>query len=183
MSLREQKKVRARSDILAAANTLIARKGYENTTMREIADAANLSYQTLYNYFPSKALIVQAMLTDVDKARHAHRRDHRRFRRSDRQTEPDHQALLRSGRASRTRVVARDRSRSDQKRAGVPRAAGAESERGFQRAAHAAARRADEPANWILTSMRTCSRTRCTRSPTSRSCASCSNRIRRRSPY
>jgi AcrR family transcriptional regulator len=68
MSLREQKKVRARSDILSAANTLIARKGYENTTMREIADAANLSYQTLYNYFPSKAQIVQAMLTDVDKA-------------------------------------------------------------------------------------------------------------------
>jgi AcrR family transcriptional regulator len=67
MSLREQKKVRARSDILAAANTLIARKGYENTTMREIADAAKLSYQTLYNYFPSKALIVQAMLTDVDQ--------------------------------------------------------------------------------------------------------------------
>lgn len=68
MSLREQKKVRARSDILAAANTLIARKGYENTTMREIADAANLSYQTLYNYFPSKAQIVQSMLTDVDRA-------------------------------------------------------------------------------------------------------------------
>ena len=68
MSLREQKKVRARSDILAAANTLIARKGYDSTTMREIADAANLSYQTLYNYFPSKAQIVQAMLTDIDKA-------------------------------------------------------------------------------------------------------------------
>ena len=68
MSLREQKKVRARSDILAAANTLIARKGYESTTMREIADAANLSYQTLYNYFPGKALIVQAMLTEEDKA-------------------------------------------------------------------------------------------------------------------
>ena len=67
MSLREQKKVRARSGILAAANTLIARKGYESTTMREIADAANLSYQTLYNYFPSKAQIVQAMLTDVDQ--------------------------------------------------------------------------------------------------------------------
>jgi AcrR family transcriptional regulator len=67
MSLREQKKRRARSDILAAANTLIARKGYADTTMREIAAAANLSYQTLYNYFPSKAQIVQAMLTDVDK--------------------------------------------------------------------------------------------------------------------
>ncbi len=68
MSLREQKKLRARSDILAAADALITRKGYESTTMREIAEAANLSYQTLYNYFPSKALIVQAMLTDADKA-------------------------------------------------------------------------------------------------------------------
>jgi AcrR family transcriptional regulator len=67
MSLREQKKIRARSDILAAANTLIARKGYASTTMREIADAANVSYQTLYNYFPSKAQIVQAMLTDVER--------------------------------------------------------------------------------------------------------------------
>jgi AcrR family transcriptional regulator len=65
MALREQKKVRARSDILAAADTLIARKGYENTTMREIAHAANVSHQTLYNYFPSKAQIVWAMLTDV----------------------------------------------------------------------------------------------------------------------
>ena len=96
MSLREQKKVRARSDILAAANTLIARKGYENTTMREIADAANLSYQTLYNYFPSKAQIVQAMLTDVDKAGTAYQRDRRGFRRS------DHQAASRSSSTTST---------------------------------------------------------------------------------
>ena len=65
--LRERKKLRARSDILAAANTLIARKGYADTTMREIAETANVSYQTLYNYFPSKAQIVRAMLTDVAK--------------------------------------------------------------------------------------------------------------------
>ncbi len=67
MLLREQKKIRTRTDILAAANTLIARKGYANTTMREIAATANLSYQTLYNYFPSKAQIVQAMLLDVER--------------------------------------------------------------------------------------------------------------------
>ena len=67
MSLREQKKLRARADILTAANRLIAKKGYADTTMREIAAAANFSYQTLYNYFPSKALIVQTMLTDIEK--------------------------------------------------------------------------------------------------------------------
>ncbi len=67
MALREQKRLRTRTDILAAADTLIARKGYANTTMREIAAAADLSYQTLYNYFPSKAQIVQAILLDVDR--------------------------------------------------------------------------------------------------------------------
>ena len=67
LSLRQQKKLRARSDILAAADKLIAQKGYPNTTMRQIADAAHVSHQTLYNYFASKAEIVQAMLTDVDQ--------------------------------------------------------------------------------------------------------------------
>ena len=67
MPLCETKKVRARSDILATANTMIARKGYASTTMREIADAANVSHQTLGNYFPSKAKIVHTMLTDVDR--------------------------------------------------------------------------------------------------------------------
>ena len=32
--------------------------------MREIAQLAEVSYQTLYNYFPTKALILQAILTD-----------------------------------------------------------------------------------------------------------------------
>lgn len=30
--------------------------------MRDIAETANVSYQTLYNYFPNKAFIVQALL-------------------------------------------------------------------------------------------------------------------------
>ncbi len=68
LPLREQKKLRARSDMLGAADKLIARKGYAKTTMREIAEAANVSYQTLYNYFPSKALIVHAMLIDVTRS-------------------------------------------------------------------------------------------------------------------
>ncbi len=62
MSLREQKKQRARVDILTAAGDLIGRLGYEQAKMRDIAQAANISYQTLYNYFPTKALIVQELL-------------------------------------------------------------------------------------------------------------------------
>ena len=62
MSLREQKKQQSRDNILAAAQRLIGQKGYEKAKMRDIAKAANVSYQTLYNYFPTKALIVQNLL-------------------------------------------------------------------------------------------------------------------------
>ncbi len=64
MSLREQKKARARRDILAAAGGLIRTLGYEQAKMRDIAAVAEISYQTLYNYFPTKALILQAILTE-----------------------------------------------------------------------------------------------------------------------
>ena len=63
-SLRQQKKQQARSSILQAAEALIGEKGYQQTRTRDIAARAELSYQTLYNYFPSKGRILQALLTD-----------------------------------------------------------------------------------------------------------------------
>lgn len=62
MSLRQQNKARARQTLLAAAQKLIAQHGVEHTTTRAIAKAAGVSYQTLYNYFPTKAHIVQALM-------------------------------------------------------------------------------------------------------------------------
>ena len=38
------------------------REGYRNANMRDIAAAADVAYQTLYNYFPSKARIALALL-------------------------------------------------------------------------------------------------------------------------
>ena len=61
-SLREKKKRRTRADILAAAADFIEREGYRNANMRDIAAAADVAYQTLYNYFPSKARIALALL-------------------------------------------------------------------------------------------------------------------------
>ena len=58
MSLREQKKHQARQQILRSAHRLIQDGGYASTRMRDIAAAANVSYQTLYNYFPTKGLIL-----------------------------------------------------------------------------------------------------------------------------
>ena len=62
MSLRQRKKDQVRDDILEAAATLIARLGYHPTNMRAIADDANISHQTLYNYFPTKAALLKALL-------------------------------------------------------------------------------------------------------------------------
>lgn len=61
-SLRAKKKLRTRDEILAAAAECIEREGYRNANMRDIAAAAEVAYQTLYNYFPSKARIALALL-------------------------------------------------------------------------------------------------------------------------
>jgi len=62
-SLREQKKTRARESILNSAAHLISTDGYAQTKMRDVAKSADMSYQTLYNYFPTKGLILQELLT------------------------------------------------------------------------------------------------------------------------
>jgi AcrR family transcriptional regulator len=61
--LRARKKLESRAAILEATSRLIEQHGYDATTMRDIAEAAGVSHQTLYNYFPTKALIVHGMLT------------------------------------------------------------------------------------------------------------------------
>jgi AcrR family transcriptional regulator len=62
VSLRQQKKNQAREKIVAQANQLFRNQGIAATTTRQIAEAAAISYQTLYNYFPSKAHIVHAII-------------------------------------------------------------------------------------------------------------------------
>lgn len=61
-SLRERKKAQARDNIVAAASGLFDRNGYESVTMRDIAAAADVSYQTVYNYFPGKARVLHEVL-------------------------------------------------------------------------------------------------------------------------
>jgi AcrR family transcriptional regulator len=51
---RERRIAARRAQILEAAATVFSEKGYERATTREIADAADVSEGTLYNYFRSK---------------------------------------------------------------------------------------------------------------------------------
>jgi AcrR family transcriptional regulator len=56
--LRELKKERTRQAIQKAGLELFAEKGYANTTLGEIAAAAEVSKGTLFAYFPSKETIL-----------------------------------------------------------------------------------------------------------------------------
>jgi TetR/AcrR family transcriptional regulator, cholesterol catabolism regulator len=53
-----------RSEIVAIAGEMFATKGYANTTVREIADAAGILSGSLYHHFDSKESMVEVLLRD-----------------------------------------------------------------------------------------------------------------------
>ncbi len=53
-SLRERKKAATRQRIADAATALFLRRGFDNVTISEIAEAADVSKVTVFNYFPRK---------------------------------------------------------------------------------------------------------------------------------
>jgi len=61
--LRERKKARTRQIIADAAARLFAARGYEQVAVSEVARAAEVSEQTVYNYFQTK----EQLVTDRDQ--------------------------------------------------------------------------------------------------------------------
>lgn len=59
---REQQKAARERRILTAAEHLFGQRGYARTGMEDIARRARLAVGTIYNYFPSKAEIVLALM-------------------------------------------------------------------------------------------------------------------------
>ena len=51
---RERNKIRCRERILRSSRQLFSAKGYEETTMDDVAERSEVSKATLYNYFPGK---------------------------------------------------------------------------------------------------------------------------------
>lgn len=58
MGRRERRKRATRQALLDAAYTRFAERGYHETTMDEIADAAGVSRRTAFRYFPTKHSLV-----------------------------------------------------------------------------------------------------------------------------
>lgn len=65
LGLRERKKLKLRRTIRAEALRLFEAQGYEQTTVEQIADAAETSTTTFYRYFPTKEDVVLIKYDDL----------------------------------------------------------------------------------------------------------------------
>lgn len=61
LSLRERKKRENRARILGAAGDLFQAQGYEHTSIDQVAERANVSRATLFNYFATKQRLLSAL--------------------------------------------------------------------------------------------------------------------------
>ncbi len=64
ISRREANKIKCRQDILKASRRLFKEKGYDNTMIEDVADKAEISKATLYNYFPNKESLLVGTMDD-----------------------------------------------------------------------------------------------------------------------
>lgn len=64
MGLRERKKIQTRRRLLAEATRLFSERGFDQVSVAEIAEAADVSKMTVFNYFDSKEDLVLAPMQE-----------------------------------------------------------------------------------------------------------------------
>jgi len=65
LSRRERERQRHRQEILAAAHKLFSHKGFEKTTMAEIAEQAEFAVGTLYKLFKDKKALYRSLMLET----------------------------------------------------------------------------------------------------------------------
>jgi len=65
MTRKEREREFKKNEIISAAIKIFSEKGYEHTTLDEIAEAAEFGKGTLYNYFQNKEDLYLAILEDI----------------------------------------------------------------------------------------------------------------------
>lgn len=71
----DQEKAARRDQILASAKAVFARKGYQATTIADIARESGLAYGSIYWYFSSKDELFHALMETEEAALRAHLHD------------------------------------------------------------------------------------------------------------
>ena len=65
---REKQKAETRTEILISARSLFETKGFEKTTVREVAAKAGVGVGTIFSHFPDKeSLLIASMIDDLDR--------------------------------------------------------------------------------------------------------------------
>ena len=67
VGLRERKKARTRRMIADTAARLFAERGYEHVAVSDVAREADVSEQTVYNYFPTKEQLVTDRESEIQR--------------------------------------------------------------------------------------------------------------------
>src|SRR5947199_503577 len=75
LGLRERKKQQTRQLIAETARRLFAERSFERVTVAEVARAADVAEQTVYNYFPTKEDLVYWRLESFEQELLAAMRD------------------------------------------------------------------------------------------------------------
>ena len=68
MTLSRRDPAARRTQVLAEATRLFAERGYESTSVNDVAAGAGVSVGTLYKYFPDKPALLEAVLADFEEA-------------------------------------------------------------------------------------------------------------------